>query len=250
MWNYRELIKNLTIAEFKNRYQNTSLGFFWSILSPLLLALVLYVVFRSLNGGDKNFSLNLLVGIMTWRFFAVGTATSLHSIVSRASLVTKVFIPRQILVLSTALSALLSSVLEFVILLPIIAILLHTVPITTLLFPVFHIIYLFFIFGLGTLLASFYVYFRDLNEIWEVLLNILFFASPIIYPLSAVPGFLLNYYKLNPVTQFMGMYRSVMVAGTLPSLESVVIVVGISAIVFFLGQYAFGRLQRRFAEEI
>ena len=250
MWQYRELIKNLTVADLKNRYQNTTLGFFWSILSPLLLAVVLYFVFRNLFQQEENFAINLLVGIMAWRFFANGTISSLGSIVGKPSLVTKVYIPRQILVLSNVLSNLISSLLEFLVLLPIIFVLLRNLPITTLLFPVIHLLYFWFIFGAGLLLSALFVYFRDVSQIWEVLVNILFFCSPIIYPLSIVPHYLMPYYMLNPLTRIIIMYRDVMVAGSLPSLGTFIGVIASGIAAYFVGSFAFGKLQRRFAEEI
>jgi lipopolysaccharide transport system permease protein len=250
MWHYRELIKNLTLAEFKNRYQNTTLGFFWSLLSPLLLSLVLWFVFRNLFRQEEDFAANLLVGIMAWRFFATGTSAALQSIVSKPSLVTKVYIPRQILVLSTVLANLISSLLEFLVLLPILFVLLKHLPLTIVLFPLVHIPYLLFIYGIGLLLAALFVYFRDLNQIWEVLINVLFFCSPIIYPLSIVPGYLMPYYMLNPITQFIVTYRHLMVAGTLPPITSITGVIAIATIAWLIGNYAFNRLQRRFAEEV
>jgi len=250
MWQYRELIKNLTIADLKNRYQNTSLGFLWSLLSPLLLASVLYFVFRHAFQQEENFAINLLVGIMAWRFFAVGTTSSLFSIVGKPSLVTKVYIPRQILVLSNVLANLISSFLEFLILLPIIFIVLGHLPVTVLLFPVVHMLYFWFIFGAGLLLSALFVYFRDLNHIWEVLVNILFFCSPIIYPLSMVPDHLMTYYMLNPLTRFIVMYRDVMVAGNLPSVGSLVVVISFCVVAFVVGSIIFSKLQRRFAEAI
>jgi lipopolysaccharide transport system permease protein len=250
MWQYRELIRNLTVTDLKNRYQNTTLGFFWSLLSPFLLAVVLYFIFRHLFGSEENFAINLLVGIMTWRFFANGTSSSLVAIVSKASLVTKVYIPRQILVLSNALANLISSLLEFIILLPILFVLLSHLPVTVLLFPLIHIIYFWFIYGAGLLLSSLYVYFRDLNQIWDVLVTVLFFCSPIIYPLSIIPAYLMSYYLLNPVTLFIGMYRDVMVAGQLPSLYSILVVIGFAIAAYLLGSLVFSKLQRRFAEEI
>ncbi len=250
MWQYRELIKNLTIADLKNRYQNTSLGFLWSLLSPLLLAVVLYFVFRHLFGQEENFAINLLVGIMAWRFFAIGTSSSLSAIVGKPSLVTKVYIPRQILVLSNILANLISSLLEFLILLPIIFILLGHLPVTVLLFPVVHFLYFCFIFGAGLLLSALFVYFRDLNQIWEVLVNVLFFCSPIIYPLSIVPAYLMPYYRLNPITQFIIIYRNIMVTGNLPSLASVIGVIFVGIAAYLVGSFAFNKLQRRFAEEI
>ncbi|MFC2067697.1 ABC transporter permease [Chloroflexota bacterium] len=250
MWQYRELLKNLTVADLKNKYQNTSLGFIWSILSPFLLAIVLYFVFRNLFKQEEYFAINLLVGIMTWRFFANGTTTSLQSIVGKPNLVTKVYIPRQILVLSTVLSNLISSLLEFLVLIPILFVLLGYIPITILLFPVIHLLYFWLIFGGGLFLSTLYVYFRDINHIWEVLISILFFCSPIIYPLSIVPSYLLPYYMLNPLTRVVIIYRDVMVTGSLPSLTNVIFVIAFSIITYFVGSLIFSRLQRRFAEKI
>jgi lipopolysaccharide transport system permease protein len=250
MWQYRELIKNLTTAELKNRYQNTTLGFFWSILSPLLLALVLYFVFRNLFRQEENFAINLLVGIMAWRFFITGTTLSLSAIVSKPSLVTKVYVPRWILVLSSVLANLIGSLLEFLILVPIIFILLGSLPLTILLFPVIHVLYFWLILGIGLFLSSLFVYFRDLNQVWEVLVNILFFMSPIIYPLSIVPESLMTYYLLNPVTALVIIYRDVMIGGSLPSLDNLIVVIGLGAVIFLVGVFTFNRLQRRFAEVI
>lgn len=250
MWQYRELIRNLTAADLKNRYQNTALGFFWSLLSPLLLALVLYFIFSHLFGREENFAINLLVGIMAWRFFANGTSSSLGAIVGKPSLVTKVYIPRQILVLSNVLANIISSLLEFIVLLPIIFVLLGHLPVTVLLFPVVHIIYFWFIYGAGLFLSSLFVYFRDVNQIWEVVTQVLFFCSPIIYPLTIVPAYLMPYYRLNPITQFIAIYRDVMVAGDLPSLFSIVVVIGFAIAAYLVSSFVFSKLQRRFAEEI
>ena len=250
MWQYRELIRTLTVVDLKNRYQNTALGFLWSLLNPFLLAMVLYFIFSHLFGSEENFAVNLLVGIMAWRFFATGTSASLGAIVGKPSLVTKVYIPRQILVLSNTLANLISSLLEFIVLLPILFALLGYLPVTVLLFPVVHLVYFWFIFGAGLLLSSLFVYFRDLNQIWEVLINVLFFCSPIIYPLTIVPAYLMPYYRLNPITQFIAMYRDVMVAGALPSLFSTVIAIGFAIAAYLVGSFTFSKLQRRFAEEI
>jgi lipopolysaccharide transport system permease protein len=250
MWEYRELIRNLTIADLKNHYQNTSLGFFWSILSPLLFAGVLYFVFRKLFIQEENFAINLIVGIMFWRFFSTGASACLSSVISKTNLVTKVYIPRQILVLSTALSTLIASLLEFIVLIPIIFILIKHVPVTILLYPVIHILVFLCVYGIGLILASLYVYFRDLSQIWEFLQNVLFYTSPIIYPLSIVPPYLKTYYMLNPITRIVIMYRDIMVLGQLPSRFDLLIVAVFAIGAILVGSYVFSKLQRRFAEEI
>jgi len=250
MWQHRELIWNLTVVDLKNRYQNTALGFFWSLLSPLLQALVLYFIFRHLWGREQDFAINLLVGIMCWQFFATGTSSALHTIVGKSNLVTRVYIPRQILVLSNVLATLINSLLTFIVLLLIIVVLLGHLPVTVLLFPLIHFIYFWFIFGAGLLLSSLFVYFRDLNQIWQVLTQVLFFCSPIFYPLSIIPAYLMPYYQLNPVTQFIIIYRAVMVTGNLPSLFSTAVVIGFAIAAYLVGSFTFSKLERRFAEEL
>ena len=187
---------------------------------------------------------------MAWRFFANGTSSSLRTIVGKSSLVTRVYIPRQILVLSNTLANIISSLLEFIVLLPILFVLLGYLPVTVLLYPLIHIIYFWFIYGAGLLLSSLYVYFRDLQQIWQVVTQVLFFCSPIIYPLSIIPASIMPYYRLNPVTQFIIMYRDVMVTGNLPSLLSIVVVTGFAIAAYLVGSVVFNKLQRRFAEEL
>jgi lipopolysaccharide transport system permease protein len=250
MWQYRDLIRNLTLADLKNRYQNTFLGFFWSLLSPLLLTGVLYFVFRHLFGQEENYLVSTMTAVMALRFFGSGTSLSLSSIVSKPSLVTKVYLPRQILVLSSALTAFISSLLEFLVLILIVFVASGHLPPTALLFPLLHFLYFWLVFGVGLVLSSLYVYFRDLNQIWEVILNVLFFACPIIYPLSIVPAYLMPYYMLNPLTRLIIMYRDVMVAGKLPEFSNVIFVVAVAAAAYFIGSLIFNRLQRRFAEEL
>jgi lipopolysaccharide transport system permease protein len=250
MWNYRELIRNLTIADIKNRYQNNALGFLWSVLAPFMLAVVLWFVFRKIFKSDENYAINLVVGMMVWRFFATGTSMSLSSVVSRSNLVTKVFIPRQILVLSSVLANVFTSFLELLILLPIILVLTGRVPVTAVLFPFIFLLYFWVVYGLGLMLAALYVYMRDLSHIWDVLLNILFFCSPIVYTMSVVPTELIKYYMVNPMTNIIFVYRDIMVAGVLPSLNNLMYIVIFGAAFSLIGSYAFNKLQRRFAEVI
>lgn len=250
VWEYRELIRNLTVADLKHRYQNSSLGFFWSILNPFLFAFVLYFVFRNVFIQDENFALNLIVGLMVWRIFNSGTITSVFSIASKPNLVTKVYIPRQILVLSCALSQLIASTLEFLTLIPITFLLLGHIPKTFFLYPLVHLMFFFAVFGIGLCLASLFIFFRDINQIWDVLLNILFFTCPIIYPLTIVPDYLMTLYMLNPITRFVIIYRDIIVLGILPTLGDLTIVAFFAIGAMAVGNYVFARLQRRFAEEL
>ena len=166
MWivEYRELIKILTISDLKVKYQSSVLGFAWSLLNPLLMMLVLYLVFNNVfKANQDHFALYLLIGIISWRFLANGTSASMGAIVGKSSLVTKIYIPRQVLVMSTVLSSFISSILEFLVLVPLLIILGAGLSPYILLFPVIHIIYFLIVYGISLILAALYVYYRDLK---------------------------------------------------------------------------------------
>jgi lipopolysaccharide transport system permease protein len=250
MWGYRELIRNLTLSEIKNRYQNNALGFLWSILAPLLLAFVLWFVFRKIFKGDDNYAINLIVAMMVWRFFATGTSMGLSSVVSHSGLVTKVFIPRHYLVFSTVLANVFTSFFELLILIPLVYVFTGRIPITILLFPFMFLLYFWLVYGIGLMLAALYVYMRDLSHIWDVVVNILFFCTPIIYPMTVVPLELQPYYLVNPLTNIIFVYRDIMVSGVLPSWNNIMYIVLFGAFFFLIGSLFFNKMQRRFAEVI
>jgi lipopolysaccharide transport system permease protein len=253
MWliEYRDLIWNLTISDLKIKYQSSTLGFAWSLLNPLLMMLVLYLVFANLfRFNQDNFALYILVGLIVWRFLANGTSVSMSSIVGKPGLVTKIFIPRQILVLSTTLSCFISSLLEFCILIPLIFIFGVKITPNILFFPIVHGIFFFFVYGISLVLASLYVYYRDLNQIWEVIIQLGFFLSPIAYPLSVIPEKYTFYYLLNPVTVLMEMYRNFLLYGIGPTPLSFLYIIFVGIFLTAIGLVIFKKLERRFAELI
>ncbi len=249
MLQYAELFKNLTITDLKNKYQNTALGFAWSLLSPLLLMLVLYFVFRHIF-RTENFEVYLLIGIITWRFFANGTTSALFSIVGKANLVTKVYIPRWLLTGSSVASSLISSILEFMVLLPLALILGGQISLSVFLFPIIHLLYATMILGVGFAVAALFVRYRDLQHIWEVFLTAGFFLSPIIYPMSQVPDKYMDVYMLNPITRMMIIYRNLLMDGTFPAIRDLLFVALAAMVVFILGYLIFRGLEPRFAEEV
>lgn len=253
MWllEYRELIRIMTISELKVKYQSSILGFTWSLLNPLLMMLVLYFVFSNVFKATQNhFALYLLIGIVSWRFLSNGTSSAIVSIVGKPSLVTKIRIPRQVLVLSVVLASFISSVLEFVVLVPLLFILGVGLSPYILLFPVIHLIFFMMVYGMSLILASLYVYYRDLNQIWEVIVQMGFFLSPIVYPITTVPENYLPYYMLNPVTVVIQMYRDILLYHTAPAPADLAFAFLVGGAIVLLGSVIFKRLERRFAEEI
>jgi lipopolysaccharide transport system permease protein len=118
------------------------------------------------------------------------------------------------------------------------------------LFPLIHAIYFWMVLGVGMFLGSLYVYFRDINQIWEVVANILFFLCPIIYPMAAITERTMPFYLLNPLTDAIIIYRDIMIYGKLPDPYNVGILLIFSIGAFLVGYFVFEKLQRRFAEVI
>jgi lipopolysaccharide transport system permease protein len=251
LYEYRELIKNLVISDLKVKYSNSILGFAWSMLNPMLMMIVLYFVFSNLYHDKAGLAQFLLIGLFSWRFFANGTTMAMGSIVGKSSLVNKVYIPREVLTLSSALSSLVSSFLEFIAMIPIIILAGTSLSLTFVLFPLVHVLYFIVIYGISLFLASLYVYYRDLNQIWEVIIQIGFFVCPVIYdPQSVVPKQYLPYYMLNPITVLIGMYRDIFIYGTIPTASDFLIVIAFGAVLVVAGTMTFNKLSRRFAEEV
>lgn len=251
IFKYKELIKNLVMSDLKAKYANSVMGFAWSMLTPLLMMLIMYFVFNNVfRFTQEHYALYLLIGITGWRFFANGTSTAMVSITGKSSLVTKIYIPREILTLSVVISAFISSFLEFLVLIPLLLIFGATFSLKILLFPFLQIIYFMIIYGLALMLASLYVYHRDLGHIWEVILQIGFFLSPIVYPVSLIPETYKFYYMLNPITRLIEMYRDVLLFDSIPGFIDFGLTIVSGIILFVFGSWLFKRLSRRFAENI
>jgi ABC-2 type transport system permease protein len=185
----RILLRELVITDFKLRYQGSVLGYLWSLLKPLFLFAVLYVVFVQFLrfGSDvEHFPIYLLLGIVLWSFFTEATTQGMQAIVSRGDLIRKINFPKYIIVISGTISALIN--LAFNLLVVFIFILINQVDLNAslLLLPINIIELYVFSLAVAFFLATAYVKFRDISHIWEVFLQAAFYATPILYPLSLV----------------------------------------------------------------
>lgn len=211
----RALISELVITDFKIRYQGSVLGYAWSLLRPLLIFVILYVVFvRFLRIGHSvpHFPVYLLLGIVMWNFFAEMTSQSLGSIVARGDLIRKIKIPRWIIVLSSSLSALINLFLNLVVVAFFMFINGVNISETVLWFPFVLLQVYIFSLGVSLFLAAAFVKFRDMSYVWEVMLQALFYLTPILYPLSLIPNVLFQKLVfMNPMAQAIQDARYAMV---------------------------------------
>lgn len=201
----RALLSELVRTDFKLRYQGSVLGYAWSLLRPLLLFAILYVVFVKfikLGGDIPHFPIYLLLGIVLWTFFADMTSQSLSSIVGRGDLIRKIRIPRWIVVLSTTVSALINFGLNLIVVF--IFMLFNDVDLLVTSYWIPLIFIEIFVLGLGLslFLAAAFVRYRDLSYIWEVILQAGFYVTPILYSMTLITN--VGYQKillLNPMAQ-------------------------------------------------
>ncbi|HMR72756.1 MAG TPA: ABC transporter permease [Candidatus Saccharibacteria bacterium] len=208
----RVLLYELVKTDFKLRYQGSFLGILWSVLKPLLLFTVMYTVFVKFlrfTDGTSTYPLVLLLGISLWSFFTEATNVGMQSIVSRGDILRKINFPKYIIILSSMASAMISLTINLAVV--VVFMLFSGVKLTPyiLLLPI-NILQLFMLaFGLALLLSTLYVKFRDIGHIWDVVIQILFYSIPIIYPLTQVADFRVmgiaaqNIIMLNPIGQII-----------------------------------------------
>ncbi len=252
LWNYRHLILKLALSEFRLRYKNSVLGFLWSLVEPLLMLTVLYVVFTNLMKVNvEHYQLFLLMGIISWNMLSRGTTMSLNSILGKPSLVQKVYFPREVLVISSCITALLMTLLEFIVF-GSFMLFFEVVPdVTIIYFPAVLFVELLLILGLSFGLAAMNVYYRDIQYIWAVILQAGFFAAPIIYPLEIISEKYRWIIMLNPMTRIIDILRySVKIYSTPPIFGDGIFIIAAALAVLVVGYLIFLRLEPGFAEEM
>lgn len=258
--NNRSLIRELVISDFKLRYQNSFLGYLWSLLKPLMMFGVLYIVFtKIIRLGDDvpHYPSYLLLGLVLWTFFVEATVAGMNSIVGRADMVRKVSIPKYTIVISSVLSAFITFLLNLVIVF--IFMIIGGVEFRPeIMLAIIYILELMVLcLGISFLLSALYVKFRDFGHIWDVVLQILFYGTPIIYSMSIVPTSFLKLLSLNPLTQIIQDIRAVMITpATLTTKEVFASQLGriipllIVIVICIIATLYFRKVSKDFAEDI
>lgn len=276
VWEYRELLSSLTRKEIKVQYKDSALGFLWTLLNPLLYLAVFSVVFTAfLKAGVPFYGLFLLSGLLAWTLFANGLGGATSSVVGNGSLVQKVWFPREILPLAAIGSAIFTFFFQFVVL--VIALIVFTRSpewkFLPLLVPAMAVTVLWAV-GMGLLLSSLNVLYRDVQHFLELLLLAWFWMTPVVYQYDFVGDTLVDWFgtdrvaMLNPmvpvVTTFQRViYNPTHAMGTPAQdqfdmmyrsgfwyLENLALSGLLAVVVLFIGLKVFGRLEADFGEEL
>ena len=257
----RALITELVRTDFKLKYQGSILGYAWSLLRPLFMFLILYVVFTQfipLGDSVEHYPIYLLLGIVMWQFFGDMTNQSLVSVVNRGDLIRKIRIPRWMIVLTSSFSAIINLGLNLLVVL--VFMLINGVAVNFSLIWLLVAVGEIYMFGLGVslILAALYVKYRDVSFMWEVVMQAGFYLTPIIYPLSVIGDIAIQKtLLLNPIAQAIQDARNQIVTNDAITLAEVwgskailLVPLSICLVALVVGVLYFRKESKYFAENL
>jgi len=251
----RSLIRNFVVRDLRARYIGSFMGFFWSILHPIVLLVSYTFVFYFIFGlrphedtGTTSFALFLFCSILPWLFFQDAVQRSSTIVIENANLVTKTLFPSEILPLAVVLSSLVNHLIGFAILLCILPFMVGKITLFILLIPVYLFFLMLFTLGISWFVASLNVFVRDVAQILTVVLTFWFWFTPIFYSIDRFPKPLLFLVRLNPMAHVVTGYRDCLLRMRMPDLGVLAIFAATSLVVFAAGGTFFRKTKREFAD--
>jgi ABC-type polysaccharide/polyol phosphate export permease len=244
---YRELIWALALKELKVRYKRSVLGFLWALLNPLLLMIVLTVVFSNIMGSKiPHYAIFLLSVLLPWTFFSQSLAYAAESIVGNADLIKKVRIAKSVFPLAAVASNMINLLLSLIPLVLIILVMGHPFHLTWLFLPVPLIALTLFTTGATFFFATANVYYRDVAHILQVVLQVWFYVTPILYSIDIFPAHYRWLFRLNPMIFVLNGFRLSVYYGMLPTAQSVLASFACGLVALVIGFEVFRRSQDKF----
>ncbi|MFA5993389.1 MAG: ABC transporter permease [Parcubacteria group bacterium] len=254
--NYKELIWMLAKTDFKLRYHGSVLGYLWALLKPLLTFAILNFVFSSVfnprnTAGVDTYSLQLLVSLMMFYFFSEGTSAGMNSLLSKSQLVTKIYVPRWTIILASTINATLIFLMNLAVIAFFFALKGFMPSLAAIgMFLLFSVFIYIIVLSFSLLTAPLYVKFRDLSMIWEVLLMIIMYASPIIYPLVTIPAQYHVFVLLNPLAFIIHFTKESLINNHFATFGQYAIFMAIVLSGFALSIWSYRKMSPRIAENI
>ncbi len=253
--NYFELIWMLAKTDFKLRYQGSALGYVWALLKPLLMFLILNFVFSSLfnarGSGIEHYSLQLLVAIMMFNFFGEGSSAGMQSLLNKSQLVTKIYVPRWTIIFAATLNSAMIFLMNLVVIVLFFSWYQYLPSLASIaMFFVSSISIFVLVVSFAFFTAPLFVRFRDLSLIWEVIISLLFYMTPIFYPLQMLPANVQQLLLLNPMAFIIHFTKESLVSNHFAELWQYGMFFLILASGFALSIWLYNKLAPRIAEEM
>lgn len=251
LYRYRELLKTSVKKEVRGKYKNSFFGILWSFFNPLLQIAVYAVIFPLIMKNNiDNYVVFLCVGLIPWTFFTTATVQSAATFLANGNIVKKVYFPREILPISVVCGTLVNFVISTLIIIAISLIYGMGLSWYFLLYPIIVFIQFVFQLGISLIISAITVYFRDIEHFIGIAIQVLFYATPIVYDAATIPANFQFIMKLNPMAHIINAYRSIFYYHRSPDWTSLGIMLLISLVIIFVGYAIFKKLQKRFAEEL
>jgi lipopolysaccharide transport system permease protein len=255
LWSHRRLLWDFVARDLKRRYTGSSIGFFWSVITPLLELATYTFVFHGLigvrfqpSGGWANYALFLFSGMVTWLALSDGLSQATASITSHSHLIKKLSFPTIILPAHLVLSACFNQGIRLSILVVAVGLMGGGLSWHLAFLPFFMVVQLAFTLGLGLMLATAQVYFRDTCHMVNAVLLLWMFVTPVFYPAASYPKKFILLLQLNPLAHLVGVYRELVLNHTMPHPNSLIIILVMSALSLLVGYSVFHHHQKGFAD--
>ena len=251
LYQYRELIKTNVHKEIRGKYKGSILGVLWSFLNPLLMVAVYAIVFPYLmRMTQENYLVFLITGVIPWVFFTTVVTTGCNCVWINGGIIKKVYFPRSILPISVVVAALINFLISCIIILIFVFFSGIGFSLNILWLPVIALIQSVLSLGILLILSAINVYVKDVEYLVQFIMNLVFYATPIIYNVSMFPAKFRWVLYLNPMAHLIDAYRSIFYYKSMPNLESLGIVGLVSVVILVLGYLVFNKLEKGFAEEL
>ena len=252
LYQYREMLRSLVRRDLRGRYKGTTLGFIWTFINPLLQLVVYSIVFSTfMRMGIDKYYLFLFVALIPWMFFSTSILGGATCILNNQNLITKIYFPREVIPIAIVTSNFINMLYCFSIVLAVVLLFASSVNFKCWLYlPLVATIEYMIVLGLVFIFSALTVYFRDIAHILGIVTMAWQFLTPVMYPVEIVPKEYLTIFNLNPMTPIILAYRDILYYGKVPELETLLQALGFGLLFCILGFYVFGKLKRRFAEEL
>lgn len=250
LYMYRELLKTSVQKDVRGKYKNSILGVVWSFLNPLLqIAVYAFVFGKILNVGTENYAVFICCGLIPWTFFCNAINRSAYTIIENGGIIKKVFFPREVLPISVVTAECVNFFISTIIIVAFVLLTGLGVSWTWVFYPVVLFVLYFFLIAISLLVSSITAYVRDIQHFIGVLLQLMFYATPIAYESSRVPETFQWIVRLNPVAYVIEAFRSIFINHAIPNVSGLGIMFLISIVLFMINYAVFEKLQKNFAEQ-
>ena len=251
LYNYRELLKTSVRKEIRGKYKNSFLGVVWSFLNPLLQIAVYAIIFQMiLKNPKENYAVFLCCALIPWTFFSTAISRSAFTCIENGNVLKKVYFPREILPISVVTSEAVNFLISTIITLGFVIISGIGLSKYIIFYPLILLAQYILLIGISFIVSSICVYLRDLQHFIGIFLQLLFYATPIVYGMESIPDNFKWILKINPMTYIIDACRNIFYYKTMPDIKPLIILIAISAIVTTIGYLIFNKLQKGFAEQL